>query len=438
MHASHDGQSSRRTRSASVRRVIGLMSGTSADGVDAVVMDIAGRGERMHAQVVLHHHLGFPTRLRQRLLAVMAPAATSTEEIARLHAELGEVFARAALGAIRRLGSSRPPSLIGLAGQTVCHLPGRRGGGTVTLQLGDAARVAARTGLTVVSDFRQSDVAAGGFGAPLVPWTDWVLFRHPRIGRAVQNIGGIGNVTWIPPGARAADVVAFDTGPGNMIIDGLVALATQGRERFDRNGRRAARGRVLTKVLERWLSHPYFRLRPPKTTGREDFGRPFLERELPVLQAASSNPDDWIATATAFTARSIASSYFRYLNCFHGRSRACPTAFEVILCGGGAHNATLRAMLSRALASLPVEDVRGSGGGRSRGTAEAEGTFAGVRIGMIETYGISSQAKEALSFGILAAACMDGVPGNLPQVTGARFPAVLGRIIRPANQGSGA
>jgi anhydro-N-acetylmuramic acid kinase len=395
------------------------MSGTSADGVDAVVADIAGRGERMKARVVLHRHQRFSAQLRERLLAVMAPAATHTEEIARLHAELGEVFARAAQGAIRRLEPDCRPSLIGLAGQTVCHLPGRRGGGTVTLQLGDAARVAARTGLAVVSDFRQSDAAVGGFGAPLVPWTDWVLFRHPRIGRAVQNIGGIGNVTWIPPGAGAADVVAFDTGPGNMVIDGLVSLVTRGRERYDRNGRRAARGRVLAKVLERWLSHPYFRLRPPKTTGRELFGRPFIERELQFLRAASSNPDDWIATATAFTARSIASSYVRYLPCFgvrasldrvsskagERRGSVHSAPIEVILCGGGAHNIALRALLAGALPA--------------------------VRIETIEAYGISSQAKEALSFAILAAACVQGVPGNLPQVTGARCPAVLGRIIPP-------
>lgn len=389
------------------------MSGTSADGVDAVAVRIAGRGERMRAEVVLHHHLRFPAGLRERLLAVMAPAVTSTEEISRLHAELGDAFGRAARAAIGRLPPAGHPTLIGLAGQTVCHLPGRRPGQTVTLQLGDAARVAARTGLSVVSDFRQSDVAAGGQGAPLVPWTDWLLFRHPRIGRAVQNIGGIGNVTWIPPGAKAKDVVAFDTGPGNMVIDGLVSLVTKGKERFDRDGRRAARGRVLEGVLKRWLSHPFFKLRPPRTTGREVFGRPFIERELTVLQNASLNTDDWIATATAFTVRAIVDSYFRHLSHFdrllreatQARPGRMPAGVEVILCGGGADNVTLRTMLAKEL--------------------------RGARVETIDAFGIPAQAKEALSFAILAAACVDRVPGNLPQVTGAWHPAVLGRICPP-------
>ena len=395
----------RSTRSP--RIVLGLMSGTSADGIDAVTIAVHGRGERMKVELLGHIHRDYPRELRRRLLAIMAPATTTTEEVTRLHAEVGEAFAAAAKDAIARAPRGRKPTFIGLSGQTVCHLPGRRYR-TATLQLGEASRVAERTGLPVVCEFRQSDVAAGGQGAPLVPWTDWVLFRHPGIARAVQNIGGGGNVTWVPPRAAASDVVAFDTGPGNMMIDELVALATRGRERFDRYGRRAARGRILEPVLRRWMAHSYIQRKPPKTTGREEFGRNFVVSQLPVLRAASRNPDDWIATATAFTARSIAQAYRRWLRPFPkiGEKKSRSARGELILCGGGARNATLAQLLVR---ELPEFQVR-----------------------TIDALGIPAEAKEALSFAMLAAACIDGVPGNLPQVTEASRPAVLGRIVLPS------
>jgi anhydro-N-acetylmuramic acid kinase len=376
--------------------VLGLMAGTSGDGIDGACVRIEGVGEGMKVRLLWHRHEPFRPALRRRLLSAMAPAETTTEEIARLHADLGDAFAAAAERSIRAARPAERPSLIGLAGQTVCHLPGRRGR-TVTLQLGEAARVAARVGLATVSDFRQSDVAAGGQGAPLVPWTDWVLFRHPRTGRAVQNIGGIGNVTWIPAGAGSGDVIAFDTGPGNMVIDELVARATRGRARMDRGGRRAAAGRVLHGVLAAWLEHPFLNARPPKTTGRETFGRTFVEGQMERLRTASRVPNDWIATATAFTARSIGRAYRRFL--------AGLDQSEVIVAGGGAENATLMAALAAELPGTPV---------RSIGSA-----------------GIPAQAKEAVSFAMLAAACLDRVPANLPQATGAAHPAVLGRVILP-------
>ncbi len=398
--------------------MIGLMAGTSADGVDAAGVRIDGHGEAMRAELLLHVHRPFAPSLRRRLMAAMAPAATRTEEIARLHADLGDAFAEAAGDAVKALGPRRRPTLIGLAGQTVCHLPSSRQGKTVTLQLGEPARIAARTGITTIADFRQSDVAAGGQGAPLVPWTDWLLFRHPTRSRAVQNIGGIGNVTWVPAGARPEDVIAFDTGPGNMVIDALVAHATKGRERMDRDGRRAARGRVLSGVLARWLDHPFLRQPPPRSTGRETFGRAFVERELKRLRAASASADDWIATATAFTAQTIARAYQRYLPGFsvpgaagggrprHGTGRVKKSQSEyidIILCGGGAANAALAAMLSAAL--------------------------PGRRLLRIDAYGIPYQSKEAISFAILAAARMDGTPANLPRATGAARPALLGTVV---------
>ncbi|GMU23979.1 MAG: hypothetical protein AMXMBFR13_40560 [Phycisphaerae bacterium] len=318
----------------------------------------------------------------------------------------------------------------------------------MTFQLGEATRVAHRTGIPVVAEFRQSDVAAGGQGAPLVPWTDWVLFRHPAMARAVQNIGGVANITWIPAGAAADEVRGFDTGPGNMVIDTLVTRISNGRQMYDRDGRRAARGRVLNEILTEWLRHPFLRRRPPKTTGREEFGRPFVDAWLPRLRAASSRPEDWIATATAFTARSIAYSV-RGLMTTSGhaelgrqgrsgkvseaailsrRSRAQRAGegargswrggkqggsskgrlapVELILCGGGAHNPVLVRMIAAELRDLAVA--------------------------RIDDYNIPAQAKEGLSFAMLAAAYVDRTPANLPQITGASQSVLLGRVILPA------
>ena len=378
----------------------------------------------MRVRFVHHHHRPFPAVLRRRLMAVMAPATTTTEELARLHAELGEAFGAVACEAIRSLPPRQRPTLIGLAGQTVCHLPGSRQGGTVTLQLGDAARVATRTGVPTISDFRQGDVAAGGQGAPLVPWTDWVLFRNRDMPRIIQNIGGIANLTWLPPGAAAKDVVAFDTGPGNMIIDGLVARITRGRESLDRDGRRAARGRILTDVLDRWMGHPFLARQPPKTTGREEFGRPFIDAELDRLRRASPSPDDWVATATAFTSRTIAracrgcfrtwlrrrpgqpENHARRARVPHspagGSARRPAVTCEMIICGGGARNPLLLGLIASELPEF--------------------------RVCTIDSLGVPCQSKEGLSFAMLAAARADGVPANLPRVTGARQPALMGLL----------
>jgi anhydro-N-acetylmuramic acid kinase len=272
----------------------------------------------------------------------------------------------------------------------------------VTLQLGNPQIVAARTGITTVADFRQTDVAVGGQGAPLVPWTDWLLFKNSRENRAIQNIGGIGNVTFVPSGGGPEDVIALDTGPGNMIIDLLVQYVTRGRETYDRDGRRASRGKVLPRVLERWMRHPFLRLPPPRTTGRETFGRPFVQRELPRLQAASGNPDDWIATATAFTARTIADAYRRWLPGLQDviRSKRVRIPLQVVLCGGGACNPALRALIG---AELP-----------------------GAEVSTIADFGLAPEAKEAVSFAMLAWARLCGLPSNLRQATGARHPACLG------------
>ena len=385
-----------------------MMSGTSADGVDAVVCRIAGRGLRMRAKVLHHHHVAYEPAWRTAVLEAASGRAMSGREFCRLHWRLGEVFAAVAQAALQRAGLAPARlSLIGCHGQTICHDPptppsgraarGPRVGGT--WQIGEPAVIAARLGVPVVSNFRAADMAAGGQGAPLVPWTDHVLFGGAGRPRAVQNIGGIANVTWLPRGGAAGDVRAFDTGPGNMIIDGVVHWVTEGRLPYDRGGALAARGRVMEDLADAWLSDPYFLRPPPKSCGREQFGRRFW-MPLARRRRRSCRPEDLVATATHLTARTIADAYRRFL---HAGPRA--VRGELIVCGGGARNRTLLRMLA---AELPA-----------------------MRVRVIDSLGIPNQAKEGLSFAMLACACVDRVPANLPAATGASRPVICGQVIDP-------
>ncbi len=393
------------------RIILGLNSGTSADGVDAAACEIVGRGDRMRVRLIGHVARRYRPDLRSRILAVMSPAQTRTEDICRLNAEVGQAFARTARAAVKQLGLARI-DLIGSHGQTLCHLPPERTGGrtarrstTGTLQIGEAAIIACQLGVPVVSQFRQADMAVGGQGAPLVPWTDCVLFRHAARNRVIQNIGGIANLTWLPAGATPDDVVAFDTGPGNMLIDAMVSRFTRGRETFDRGGRRARRGKVREDVLGQLMAHAYLDRRPPKSCGREQFGEPFTKALLARFRNKRICGDDWIATVTAFSAATMAAGYARFLR---DHSRRLATIDEIILCGGGAKNATL----CRSLQSNLAGDVQ----------------LASSAITTTDDYGIPAQAKECVSFAMLAAACVDRVPANLPQVTGAKRRVVLGQI----------
>jgi anhydro-N-acetylmuramic acid kinase len=277
-----------------------------------------------------------------------------------------------------------------------------------TLQIGEPSVIAQRTGITTVADFRPRDMAAGGEGAPLVPYADYILFNDRRLIRAVQNIGGIANVTFLPACSDAVrrssqctyahttdkDVLAFDTGPGNMVIDGVMRLITRGRRHYDRDGATAAKGTVHEPLLREMLRHPFLRRRPPKSTGREQFGQQYCEWLYSKARKEGLMPEDAVATATAFTASTIASAYRKFLP-------AMPD--EMILCGGGAHNATLVRMLQSGL--------------------------EGVRIRSTDEFGIDVDAKEAVSFAILAYATIRGVPNNLPRVTGASEPVVMGKIV---------
>jgi anhydro-N-acetylmuramic acid kinase len=352
-------------------KIAGIMSGTSLDGIDVAVVEMPA------VRTIRHYSVPYPASIRARLLAV-SNANTHTAEISRLHFELGELYAKA----VRRAGKV---DLIGCHGQTIYH-EGRRN----TLQIGEAAVIAERTGVPVVSNFRARDIAAGGQGAPLVPYVDYLLFGHPRRARVALNIGGIANITVIPQGAKPEDVVAFDTGPGNMVIDALAKEATGGKQNCDRGGRIAARGNVDRKLLADLLRDKYYRKRPPKSAGREQYGAEFIQR----LKASGDSLEDLIATATVLTAATIA-------HAVHAQAKGL-RHIDLIVSGGGVHNPQIMAHLS---ALMPE-----------------------VAVATSSDFGVDADAKEAIAFAVLAYETWRGRPSNLPSATGARRSVLLGSV----------
>lgn len=386
---------------ASSALVVGMMSGTSADGMDVALVRIGARGQSETGPAKLENFetVPYPAPLRDSILRVAEGECVTAGEISSLNFRVGEEFACAALAALRRW-RVRPQriALIGSHGQTIFHQGFVRssGAGTPsTLQIGEPAIIAARTGITTVGDFRPADIAAGGQGAPLVPFVDYRLYGHARIGRVALNIGGIANLTVLPAGGGLRKVFAFDTGPGNMVIDALVRRATRGRQKFDRNARIATRGRILPALLDSLLQDEYFRLPPPKTTGRERYGEEYVRRFIARREARGASHADLIRTATMLTALSIVDAMNRWV-----RPRA--NIAEMIVSGGGAHNPLLMAQLAAAL-----------GGIRVIGSAEL---------------GVPEDAKEAFAFALLAWETLHRRPSNVPGATGARFPAILGKI----------
>ena len=373
-------------RSLPMRLVIGLLSGTSADGTDAALCEISGAGEEVRVQIRGFLTLPFARGLRERIFAV---SEANAFELCDLDVLLGEAFAEAAHQVAAAAGVELGDvHLIGSHGQTAVHHPRSAGKLGATLQIGEAAVIAERTGLPVISDFRVRDVAAGGEGAPLVALVDYLLCRKPGIRRALQNIGGIANVTLV--GESLASVVAFDNGPGNMALDAVARAASAGQEAFDLNGNRAARGSLDLGLLAELHAHPYFARGLPKSTGRELFGKNFI---YPLLGRYEGRLDDLLATLTRFTAEAIARSYRELLP-------APPQ--EVYVSGGGAFNLTLLGHLEQLLAPIPV----------APSTA----------------LGIDPKAKEAIAFAVLANETLFGHAGNVPAATGAAGPRVLGKI----------
>ena len=376
--------------------VAGVMSGTSADGIDVALVRIQGRGFRSRLELLAHSHFSYPQQVRQAVLAAMNANSISVAELSRLNFLFGELYSDAVIKAQR--GASLECELVGCHGQTLYHQgrSERHLGRQVacTWQIGEAAVIAAKVGVPVVSDFRPADMAAGGKGAPLVPFLDYVLYRHAGFGRIVQNIGGIANLTAIPAGAQPEQVVAFDIGPGNMVLD-AVAENLFGKP-YDRNGTLAAKGKAIETVLKRLLTQPFFRQKPPKTAGREQFGREFVSEFLRLCGRADKH--DILATATALTARSVANAVRQFVL---GRDKGFR---EFLVSGGGTKNATLMRMLDDQLVPL------------------------NLRVRTTDDFGLPSEAKEAAAFALLAYETWHRRPSNIPSATGAKRPAILGKI----------
>jgi anhydro-N-acetylmuramic acid kinase len=400
-------------------KVIGLLSGTSIDGIDTALVEITGCGLETQVNLLCFETYPFPEGVKERILEISSPETGRVDQICHLNFYLGELFAQAALRIMER-GGYRPEEidLIGSHGQTIHHLPQPRyepvlspqtGSLAIksTLQIGEPSIIVERTGCTVVADFRPRDIAAGGEGAPLAPYAHYLLFRDKAKARAVNNIGGISNVTFIPAHAEPDQLIAFDTGPGNLILDGLMSHLTQGKLPFDLDGKMAASGQVHPDLLQWLMAHPYLKKPPPKTTGREEFGREFLQRLLKKAKEEDISPEDLVATATAFTAESIADSYRRFL--LNDRTLIGEGSLELILCGGGAKNKTLVVMLQKAFNSEAIS------------------------VKTVEDYGYSTDALEAILFALLARATFLGVPSNIPSATGAKHPVILGKILPGRN-----
>ena len=382
-------------------KIVGLMSGTSGDGVDAALVDVSGRGSALKARAIAAQTLAYPRSLQQRI--VSASISGTVAEICHLNALLGEWFANAALNVIR-LAKLRPTDIaaIGSHGQTVHHLPQgfqAPGVGAVrsTLQIGEPAVIAERTGITTIANFRPRDIAAGGQGAPLTPAAHALLLRHPRRARLIVNLGGISNVTYVPRGGTWDGVVAFDTGPANIVLDSLVSRATNGRQVMDRDGKGALKGRVEARLLGKLLAHPFLSRRPPKSTGREEFGPALIDDLLSIQQQQGLPLEDVLATCSMWTAKAVGTA----------RRWIKGPIDEVVVGGGGVRNRAVMESLAAVFAPIPVT------------------TF--------DALGWESKAFEAVAFALLAYRTMTGQWGNIPAVTGATHPVLLGTIV-PAGQ----
>ena len=384
-------------RATERRRVVGLISGTSADGVDAVLAEICGSGRKTQVETLAFETVALPDEVRRGVFALFGGGA-SVDELCRLNFALGEVFARAALAVVAAAGL-RPDQvdLIGSHGQTVRHLPD--GEVASTLQIGEPAVIAQRTGITTIADFRPADMAVRGQGAPLVPLVDYLLFSHAQRGRLLLNIGGIANVTVLPAAGAPDQVVAFDLGPGNALIDAAVSFFSDGAERFDAGGAQARRGRVDADLLQHLLQHEYLARTPPKSTGRELFGAEYCAQ---LRRQSGLAPDDFIATLTVFTAESIVDGLRQFV-------LSAVEVEELWVAGGGVHNEHLLGLLKDGLPQL--------------------------RVDSLAALGADPDAREALTFAVLANETLMGRAGNLPAATGAERPAVLGKIVAGALDG---
>lgn len=381
------------------RIVIGLMSGTSVDGIDAVICKISGKAITSKVNVLAFKNYPFPNGIANRIFELFEEDTSSSKAICHMNVLLGQLFAKAALDIAREAGISiQDVDIIGSHGQTIYHLPEciEDCGFKIrsTLQIGEGSVIADRTGVLTVSNFREADMAANGLGAPLVPYTDYLLYRSPVETVALQNIGGVGNITVLPKGKDENSIIAFDTGPGNMIIDMSVYMLTNGEKRYDDNGRLAEKGNVCSELIEIMLDDNYFKLHPPKTTGREYFGKKYTEWFLAQCKQMGLNNYDIIMTATEFTAKSIQKAINDFV----------PYSIDkLIISGGGSYNETLVNRIKVLLTNTPL-----------------------VLTG--EQAGYNSDAKEAVAFALLANETINLSYNNVPSATGANKRKILGKI----------
>jgi anhydro-N-acetylmuramic acid kinase len=376
--------------------VVGLISGTSVDGIDAAVVDISSSAaDVLNIKLLAYAEAPIDDSLRTRIHTLFNPATSRIDEVCEINVLLGEAFARAAALGLRQAGVKA--DLIASHGQTVWHevSPGRT---RSTLQLAEPSVIAERLGVTTVADFRPRDIAAGGQGAPLASWGDALLFGDQKLSRAVQNIGGIGNVTWVPPGGQWEAMLAYDTGPGNALIDHAAWRLSGGMQRFDADGGMAAAGRVDDLILSDLLADPYFAQQPPKSTGRELFGAQFVDPVIDRALAAGLSSSDVLATLTAFTAHSIADQYRRFLP---------GPPDEVVVGGGGSRNPVLMRLLSELLDP--------------------------AQIRLHEDFGLPSLGREAVYFALMGHEALHGRPNTVPSCTGAGHAVVMGKIVPGAN-----
>jgi anhydro-N-acetylmuramic acid kinase len=380
--------------------VLGLMSGTSADGIDVALAKISGAPPRLKSKLLAHAAFQLPAVLRRDILRVAEQTSISAGDLSQLNFRLGQVFGEAARNACRKFRVDIGKiALIGSHGQTVFHHgrpPTYPGHFTAsTLQIGEASIIAAHTGVTTVADFRPADIAAGGQGAPLVPFADYLLYRHKTLGRVALNLGGIANITVIPARAKPTEVLAFDTGPANMLIDALVRHFTKDRQKFDKNAGLAAQGRGIPELLNELMRDPYLKLSPPKSTGREYYGSAYLHKILVLGRRYRAKPNDLIRAATIFTALSIVDALHRFVLPKH-------KIHQLIVSGGGANNPLMLAQVAAALGAIEIVPS--------------------------SQLGVPEDAKEAYAFALLAYETWHQRTSNIPSATGARKAAILGKI----------
>tara|TARA_B100000809_G_scaffold266395_1_gene328914 strand:- start:5720 stop:6907 length:1188 start_codon:yes stop_codon:yes gene_type:complete len=377
------------------KKIVGLMSGTSVDGVDASLVEVKGKGLETEVDLIAFDTFPFSADIRQRIFELFNPENSSVDKICQMNFLIGKIFAERAIQVIK--SANLKPSdvdLIGSHGQTIYHLPPKEDAKYVpsTLQIGESAVIAYHTKIPVMADFRVADMAAGGQGAPLVSYVDFLLFRKPDKTIALQNLGGIANLTLIPANARADQVIASDTGPGNMIIDAVTEIVTNGRQQFDRDGHIASQGCIHPQLISKWMDHPFIKEVPPKTTGREDFGQQFAMQTIKDSKDYKLSNTDIVATVTEFTAQTIYHYYKTFLLPHY-------TIEKILVSGGGIHNHTLIKRISNLFGPISIEPAP------------------------------FNDAKEAIAFAVLANEAIHGHKGNLPQVTGAKGPVILGKFV---------